>query len=411
LSSPGAPPGQFRYDRAMRRARVAASFCALFLSAACASPPNEAVTPAPIVAPVAAPPPNADAPKVSDVTGSSAKPGERSDSPSPPDALPSKNDLLGPRDGRMGRTRPRGRALLVTELNGLESLFATVPPKAPDRPTLIRRLAEDYAELEAACVNDSRAAEATAARHKSIANYSLLRSDHPSYPLMDEALYYLAYEYELDQDLMDARKTYFELIQKHPSSRYIPNAYLAFGEMFFEEAAKDPSKWDLAIAAYNEVIKYPPPDNKVYGYAWYKRGWANTSKGEYDQALNSFKKTIDYCMQYSQISGNARLADAARKDIVFAYVQKGSPTAAYNFFRTISGDTPPDNDRTFKMMDDLGQSYIDTGHYPDAIAVYKDLSTRDSTHNCKWGTQIQVAAHAALARGQTTTPPALAPCP
>jgi tetratricopeptide (TPR) repeat protein len=226
---------------------------------------------------------------------------------------------------------------------------------------------------------------------------------------MDEALYYLAYEYELGQDLMNARKSYFELIQKHPNSRYVPNAYLAFGEMFFEEAAKDPSKWDLAIQAYNEVIKFPPPDNKVYGYAWYKRGWAHASKGEWDQSLNDFKKTIDYGTAFSQLPGSQKLADAARHDIVFAYVQKGTPTQAYNFFRAISGDTPPDNDRTFKMMDDLGKSYIDTGHYPEAMILYKDLSTRDPSHNCRWGTQMQVAASAGVGRGQPAPTPT--PCP
>ena len=31
------------------------------------------------------------------------------------------------------------------------------------------------------------------------------------------------------------------------------------------------------------------------------------------------------------------------------------------------------------MMDDLGQNYLDTGHYPEAITLYKDLMVRDKT--------------------------------
>ena len=29
------------------------------------------------------------------------------------------------------------------------------------------------------------------------------------------------------------------------------------------------------------------------------------------------------------------------------------------------------------MMDDLGQNYLDTGHYPEAIVLYNDLMARD----------------------------------
>jgi hypothetical protein len=59
------------------------------------------------------------------------------------------------------------------------------------------------------------------------------------------------------------------------------------------------------------------------------------------------------------------------------YALAGSPTEAYNFFRNLSGDQSGSTDKTFKMMNDLGQNYLDTGHYPEAIALYKDLIVRD----------------------------------
>ena len=55
------------------------------------------------------------------------------------------------------------------------------------------------------------------------------------------------------------------------------------------------------------------------------------------------------------------------------YALAGSPTDAYNFFKNLSGDQAGSNDKTFKMMDDLGQNYLDTGHYPEAISLYQDL--------------------------------------
>ena len=63
------------------------------------------------------------------------------------------------RDERKGRLQARARALLVTEIQGLENLFHTTPQNAPDRVQLARRLAEDYVELESAAFREKTQAE------------------------------------------------------------------------------------------------------------------------------------------------------------------------------------------------------------------------------------------------------------
>ncbi len=334
---------------------------------------------------------------------------------------PTQPDLemgAGQRDQRANRLKARQKALLVTEISGLENLFQGTPKNASDRPTLARRLAEDYVELESAAFREKTNAEierdnlkktnpggagqkqteANAAngvmlkaRSNAVRYYTLVKSEYPNYPQLDEVLYYLAYEYEQAQDYPNARKVYYELIQKRQDSKYIPNAYLAFGELFFNEAQGDPSKWDLSRDAYVEVIKYPAPNNKVYGYAWYKLAYVFWNKGEFDKALNAFKKTIDYGRDFSQLPNASKLADSARRDIIPVYALKGDPGAAYNFFKGISkGGT---NEETYKMMDDLGQNYLDTGHYPEAIALYKDLIMRDKGGEkfCLYQTHISEA--------------------
>jgi TolA-binding protein len=322
------------------------------------------------------------------------------------------------RDQRANRLKARQRALLATEIGGLESLFGGTPKNASDRPTLARRLAEDYVELESAAFRDKTNAEVerdglkktnpngagqkqtqandaakimTAARTRAINYYNLVKNEYPNYPQLDEVLYYLAYEHEQGNDYANARKVYYELIQKRPDSKYIPNAYLAFGELFFNEAQGDPSKWDLSRDAYVEVIKYPPPNNKVFGYAWYKLAYVFWNKGEFEKALNAFKKTIDYGVQFAQLPNASKLADSARRDIIPVYALKGDPGAAYNFFKNISkGGT---NEETYKMMDDLGQNYLDTGHYPEAISLYRDLIARDKQGDkyCAYQTHITEA--------------------
>ncbi len=327
------------------------------------------------------------------------------------------------RDDRKARLQSRQKALLVTEIAKLEQLFGTTSKNSPDRPQLARRLAEDYVELESSAFRDKTQAEIdrdalkkkdpaaagkkqataneaakilTSARKKAVDYYTLVVNDYPQYPALDEVLYYLAYEYEQASDNANARRVYYDLIKKRPDSKYIPNAYLAFGELFFNEAQGDPTKWDLAAQAYQEVIKYPPEkNNKVYGYAWYKLAYVYWNQGEYDKSMNGFKKTIDYGTNYSQVPNASKLADAARRDIIPVYALRGNPRAAFGFFHPISGDSGG-NDKTYKMMDDLGQNYLDTGHYPEAIDLYKDLMNRDrgGSRACNYQVHISEATMA-----------------
>lgn len=241
---------------------------------------------------------------------------------------PNLADLLGVRDERKSRLQPRSRAILVTELSGLERLMEGSPQNGSPKPTLARRLAETYVELEAAALRDYTSALAAgdqnqakradqvvkAARKKAIDNYSSLLNESPPYGQLDEVLYDLALEYERASDLRNARSTYYDLVKKRPESKYIPNAYLAFGEMFFDEAQHDASKLDLAVQAYTEVLKYPAPQNKVYGYAWFKLGLTFRAKGETDKSANAFKKAIAFTESFPQAPGASRLAEAARKE-------------------------------------------------------------------------------------------------
>jgi tetratricopeptide (TPR) repeat protein len=297
------------------------------------------------------------------------------------------------RDARKSSLLPRPASLLIAEIQGLETLFRATDLKSPDRPHILRRLAEDYHEL--ACVNSTgmagtQNATARKAREETIRNYTLLVADYsgvpspdfptsspPAYPLLDDVDYFLGYEYEQSGDAANARRAYYDLIQKMPGSKYIPAAYLAFGDMFFDEAQSDPTKWEIAKQAYQKTIAYPPPDNRVYGYAWYRLAHVFGNLSESPQALNAFKKTIDFATLFPRLPGSDALAEAARDDIIPVYALAGDPNAAYDFFHNLAGDVPGANDRAFGMMDALGVAYFHAGHFPEAAALYKDLDARD----------------------------------
>ncbi len=328
------------------------------------------------------------------------------------------------RDTRKNRLQARARALLITEIQGLERLYKRTPKKSPDRPQLTRRLAEAYVELESAAQRDKIAADiqaqdakrtrkgnaakfksdavqaekiVKAARDKAIVYYTQMKNDYPDYSKIDEVLYYLAYEHEQGGNLKDARSVYFELIQKAPKSPFIPYAYLAFGELFFQEAQGDPAKWDLAGAAYKEVIKYPPPTNKQFGYARYKLGYVHWNKGEYANALNEFKKVIEYGDQFTDVPNASQLAKAARRDMIPVYAVAGAPDKAYNFFKPVSGDKGGEQTKTVGMLNELGLAYLDTGHYKEGIVLYRDLLSRDQgAKACFYQGQITTATQALM---------------
>lgn len=330
------------------------------------------------------------------------------------------------RDERASRLKPKVRKLLLTEIANVERLYKSTPKKDKDRPRLMRRLAEGYVELEASAFRDKVQAEIKAqdmrrknpkraavfkkeakraqkiikvARKSSIKYYRKLKRSYPKWcqfpknpegkrGCMDEVLYYLAYEYEQAGDLERARKVYLELTEKWKKSRFVPNAYLAFGELFFQEAQGDPSKWGVAGNFYSEVLKYPPPENKLWGYAAYKRGYVQWNQGEYGKAIDEFKKVIDFGKKYSSLPNSRGLAKSARRDIIPVYALAGDPAKAYAFFKPLS--LKGNDAGAYEMMEELGLNLIDTGHYAEAIVLYKDLIRRQprGENSCFYQAQI-----------------------
>jgi TolA-binding protein len=335
-----------------------------------------------------------------------------------PTKAPEPDPKLAAVEIRRGLTGRQRRELLVTQIQHLESLLAATAAGAPDRPGILRRLADSYVELEAVTFrakveaqtkgNKDEAAKLAsvegAARQTAIKYYSQLRQNHPAWcqspgqgpspasGCLDETLYNLAYEHEQAGDLAAARKAYLDLIQSAPSSKYVPHAYLAFGELFFQEAQSDPSKWPLAEQSYKEVIKYPAPENKVLSYAHYKLAYVYWNKGDFAAALGELKRTVDIGLKYPKLPNAEPLAVSARRDLVPLYALTGDPKKAHDFYRPLSGDGAAESERTFRWLADLGQNYLDIGHYQEGIELYRDLLKRDrGARSCGYQARITEA--------------------
>ena len=226
--------------------------------------------------------------------------------PCPPSTV---GRIPSPRDPRPSFLRHRVATLVDAEVQGLEGLIAATPATAPERAPLLRRLAEDYVELE-----NARAMTAASSRQKAIDDYTRIATEYPNYAQLDEVHYYLGLEREREGDVSNARRAYFTLIQQRPASPFVPLAYLAFADLFFDEAKGDPTKWELAAQAYEKVVSYPPPQNRAYGYAWYRLAHVRWHQGDTTGADQSFAKASAYAASYPTLAGSSEIASVAGAD-------------------------------------------------------------------------------------------------
>lgn len=192
------------------------------------------------------------------------------------------------------------------------------------------------------------------------------------YPRRDEVIFYLGYTLQsADKKYMkQARSAYQQLIQEHPNSRFVPNAYLVFGDYFFAQNS-------LANAEqfYDKVLQFPKSD--VYPYALYKKGWVYLNLDRPQDALETF---FDVVNRTKNDKKNSIINQAAKKDFVRAYAEVGRPQLAYKSFQRV------DKGYAFEMLQILGDLYIEKGMAEKAIYTMRELISIQPKHKlvCDW---------------------------
>ena len=124
------------------------------------------------------------------------------------------------RDDRIeipSRMNPRR---LIVEIEGISRLFEATRAASKDRPAILRRLAEDWVELEKAYDRTGQSPGAAEARRQAIEAYTRLEKEYPSYVQLDQVLYYLGLEYERAGKEDEAGASYADLERRFPQSRF-----------------------------------------------------------------------------------------------------------------------------------------------------------------------------------------------
>ncbi len=237
--------------------------------------------------------------------------------------------------------------------------------------------------------------------------YKMIIEKHDDYQKLDEVLYYLAYEYEQQKatdpnDKAQIKKereskekalaAYLDLIKKRPKSKYVSAAYIAYGDLYFEDALNGKIDWKIPLEAYDRVIASgEPPENKQYGYAYYKKGFIYWNQGNYKEAVTSFKKAIDFGQKFPDLPKAPQIAEEARKELVPVYAEYGKAEEAYGFFSSISGDKGGDKTKTIGFLDKLGEEYLARAHPEEARKLFLDLKGLNPANACFYETRITEA--------------------
>ncbi len=216
--------------------------------------------------------------------------------------------------------------------------------------------------------------KANAYREKSIKAYVEIRNHFPDYPDYDEILFAIAYEIDQMAAQQENKKKkasyrergrifYQELIRNYPRSRFIPHAWMAFGEYYFHEAMDV----ERAMRAYEKVVEWGEENNPNYVVAMYYQAWCLFNLQEFKKTINQFNKVIQYAEANPEHREAQVVAKRSRMEMVGAFSKIGNPAQAWKFFQRVGGKL------AHAMLDKLAGLYYDDGHWADAIIVFHQL--------------------------------------
>lgn len=216
--------------------------------------------------------------------------------------------------------------------------------------------------------------------HKAIEQYSRIVQQYKDYPRTDEVLYFLGLNLmDMGDDREEKRGlvAYRRLIDKYQKSRYLPDAYLAVGEYYFNGSKGRRDQLEKALDHYKNAAKFT--DNAVYGYALYKMGWCYFNLSDFDKAMDQFKSVVLFAEfagaeevegKKGSKSNRTGLAKEARNDYVRAYSRGGGgPTEAKDRFAKLTKN--PEDLRT--MMKQLAGLFYEDGKDREAAVAYNML--------------------------------------
>ena len=200
--------------------------------------------------------------------------------------------------------------------------------------------------------------------------------EFPNHPKTPEILFNLGFL--LNQVGSDSAKLYFEqLVKKFPKSDYVPKAYLALGEFYFQKNA-----FRDALKNYQAVLNYKGTDS--YNYAVYKLGWtyfnlpgksSDEHKDNLRRGLAAFQLVVKLSDAPEASAMLKGLRGEALRDMILVFVDLKDIAGAEQFYASLG-----EKELYFTFLERLAWQTTEAGEFDSAVAIYRKLIDEAPTH-------------------------------
>jgi TolA-binding protein len=233
---------------------------------------------------------------------------------------------------------------------------------------------------------------------KAIQLYEWFLKDFPTDSRVDQALFFLGYNYVEIGKLKEGLKFYERLTKEFKNSPYVSESNFALGEFYFEN-----NDWKNAIKYYLAVVANRRA--RLYTFALYKSGWCQYRLGNIKQAISSLETVIKVSRQKGAVDDDGRgkainkirLASEALKDLIVFYAEVGDPRGAEAYFTEMAGEK-----LVFSLLEKLAYRYSDTGKREAAKFTFRRLLDMRPTAPKAFDYQYQIVMNFAASGDQKT---------
>lgn len=267
---------------------------------------------------------------------------------------------------------------------------------APYLPDIYLRLAELYVEqarYEFYRVHEDRnegsagvAPTAKLLKEKAIETYRRILDEFPKWQDSDKVRFYLAHELR-DLGEYDAMlAAYQDLVEKHPKSPLVFDAYLVLGDYAFDKA-----ELDEAESWYRKILD--APRTPTHDLAHFKMGWIELNRGRFPPAFGHFEaasaSSWDVAGDRDEQSRRVDVKREALVDLAYTYTEVKKPKGALRYFRKLA----PSRTLYVLALDKLAGRYFVKENYDAAAGIYRELArlSHDPVENLDRMSQVYQA--------------------